>query len=82
MEQEGELRFPLVSKLFRMIPQQWVPQQIVYVTAVSLATRLLLEGSIIQNGNHLHSVSSAKEILIVSQLAATNRSSFLKVLEL
>lgn len=65
-----------------MIPQQWVSQQVLYVTAVSLPTGLLLESSVIQNGNCLHLASSAKEPLIVSQLAATNSNSFLNGLEL
>ena len=52
------------------------------MTAVSLRTGLLLEGSIIQNRNCLHGASSAKEPLIVSQLAAANSNSFLNGLEL
>lgn len=52
------------------------------MTAVSLPTGLLLEGSVTQNRNCLHLASSVKEPLIVSQLAAANSNSFLNGLEL
>lgn len=50
--------------------------------AVSLPTGLLPEGGVIQNRNCLHLASSAKEPLIVSQLAAADSNSFLNGLEL